>query len=143
MAKKDKDERFRKFGTVSFTGTTRVNDFIDHLEEGRISGTQCRSCNRTFFPPRADCCACRSCDMQWFPVEGAGKLVSYSTLAFGPKGFENDLPYTIALLDYGAFKVFGRIAPGIPESELSFGMELTVSANPLGEGRINYVFKKP
>ena len=29
---KKEDVRFGKFGTVSFTKTTRVNDFIDHLE---------------------------------------------------------------------------------------------------------------
>jgi uncharacterized OB-fold protein len=140
MAQKEKDERFRKFGTVSFTGTTRVNDFIDHLEQGRVSGTRCQSCSRVFFPPRADCCTCRSSKMEWFPVEGAGKLVSFSTLAFGPKGFEGDLPYTIALVDYGEFKIFGRIAPGIPEPDLSIGMNLRVAANSLNEGRLNYVF---
>jgi uncharacterized OB-fold protein len=48
--------------------------------------------------------------------KGPGKLITYSTLAFGPKGFEGDLPYTIALVDYGDFKVFGRIAGGIKEA---------------------------
>lgn len=142
MGKKDKDERFRKFGTVSFTGTTRVNDFIDHLEQGRVCGTRCETCDQSFFPPRAHCPACRTAAMAWFDVEGAGKLVSYSTLAFGPKGFEGDLPYTIALVDYGTYKIFGRIAGGIDESELSIGMDLAVKANPLADGRVNYVFHK-
>ncbi len=60
--------------------------------------------------------------MKWFDVQGTGKLLTYSTLAFGPKGFEGDLPYTIALLDFGDYKVFGRIADGIKESELSIGL---------------------
>ncbi len=142
MGKKEKDERFRKFGTVSFTGTTRVNDFIDHLEQGRVAGTKCRECKRVFFPPRADCWACRTSDMEWFSIEGAGSLVTYSTLGFGPKGFEEDLPYTIALVDFGEYKVFGRIAPGVPESELSVGMSLAARPHSLGEGRVNYVFDK-
>ncbi len=142
MGKKEKDERFRKFGTVSFTGTTRVNDFIDHLEQGKVSGTRCQSCQQAFFPPRADCCTCRSSEMAWFDVQGAGTLLTYSTLAFGPKGFEGDLPYTIALVDYGDYKVFGRIAGGIQESDLSIGMALTARANPLADGRVNYVFHK-
>ena len=38
MAKKEMDVRFHKFGTVSFTATTKVNDFIDYLErDGQIS----------------------------------------------------------------------------------------------------------
>ena len=142
MGKKEKDERFRKFGTVSFTGTTRVNDFIDHLEQGRVTGTRCTSCDKAFFPPRADCCACRSSEMEWFDVQGTGRLVTFSTLAFGPKGFEGDLPYTIALVDFGMYKVFGRIADGIAESELSIGMAVAAKANPLADGRVNYVFHK-
>jgi hypothetical protein len=80
--------------------------------------------------------------MTWFDVEGSGKLVSYSTLAFGPRGFEEDLPYTIALVDYGTYKLFGRMADGVSESDLSVGMPLKVKANPLGGGRFNYVFEK-
>ena len=34
--KKEVDDRFKKFGTVSFTATTKTNDFIDHLE-GRLA----------------------------------------------------------------------------------------------------------
>ena len=142
MGKKEKDERFRKFGTVSFTGTTRVNDFIDRLEDGRVSGTRCESCGKVFFPPRADCCHCRTSQMEWIDVRETGKLVTFSTLAFGPRGFEGDLPYTIALVDFGTCKIFGRLAGGIDASELSIGMALKAKANPLADGRINYVFDK-
>ena len=53
MAKKDKeiDVRFSKFGTVSFTSTTKVNDFMDRLEQGKVSGTKCKGCGKTYFPP--------------------------------------------------------------------------------------------
>ena len=76
--------------------------------------------------------------MEWFDVKGTGKLVTYSTLAFGPKGFEGDLPYTIALVDYGDYKVFGRIAGGIAESELSIGMAMAARANTMADGRVSY-----
>ena len=56
--KKEADVRFSKFGTVSFTALTKVNDFIDHLEDGKVMASQCNQCNATFFPPRADCCEC-------------------------------------------------------------------------------------
>ena len=55
MGSKDIDDRFKKFGTVSFTATTKVNDFIDFLEQGKVMGTLCRGCGLKFFPPRADC----------------------------------------------------------------------------------------
>jgi uncharacterized protein len=141
-AKKEEDVRFGKFGTVSFTKLTKVNDFIDHLQNGKVMATRCKSCNITFFPPRADCCRCLSSDMQWREVAGSGKLVSYSSLKFAPMGFDGDLPYSIALLDYGEYSVFGRIDSALDVDEIKIGMAMTTVANELPNGRINYVFKK-
>ena len=140
---KEVDDRFRRFGTVSFTGISKINDFIDHLHDGRITGTRCTDCGRAFFPPRADCCRCRTSHMQWFDVSGTGRLVTYSQLGFAPVGFQDDVPYCIALLDYGDFKVFGRIAAELPEEELTVGMEMITAVNTLPNGHLNYVFKKP
>ena len=39
--KKEVDERFKKFGTVSFTSIAKTNDFIDYLEGGKVEGTRC------------------------------------------------------------------------------------------------------
>ena len=140
--KKEVDERFKKFGTVSFTSLTKTNDFITNLENGKITGTKCKVCGQVFFPPRADCFNCLSSDMEWFPVTGKGKLVTFSKLQYAPVGFEGDLPYSIALLDYGAYKVFGRIAADVPEGDIAVGMEMKAEANPLPNGQINYVFHK-
>lgn len=139
---KEVDDRFKKFGTVSFTGITRVNDFIGHLEEGKVTGTRCRDCGLVFFPPRADCHRCLTDNMEWFEVNGKGRLVTYSRLEFAPVGFQDDVPYCIALLDYGDFKVFGRIDTGLDENELKVGMEMVTTANTLPNGQLNYVFRK-
>jgi len=140
--KKEADVRFKKFGTVSFTALTKTNDFINYLEEGRIMGTRCRVCGMVFFPPRADCYGCLSSDMEWFEVSGTGKLLTYSKLQFAPVGFEGDLPYSIAVLDYGRYKVFGRLAGDVPEGEIKVGMEMKATVNHLPNGQINYVFSK-
>ncbi len=136
------DDRFRRFGTVAFTGITRINDFITHLEAGRVAGTRCAACGMVFFPPRADCCACFSNRMSWFPVEGEGRLVTWSRLAFGPAGFQEEVPYTIALLDFGDFKVFGRIDRGLPEEELAVGLPMKVRVERLAGDRLSYAFVK-
>ncbi len=140
--KKEVDDRFKKFGTVSFTSLTKTNDFITNLEAGRITGTRCKDCGAIFFPPRADCCKCLSSNMEWFDVSGTGKLVTYSKLEYAPVGFGDDLPYSIALLDYGTYKVFGRLAKDLPEAEVKIGMELKTVANKLPNGQLNYVFTK-
>jgi len=39
--------------------------------------------------------------------------MTFSKLEYGPVGFEADLPYAIAVADYGAYKVFGRLSKSI------------------------------
>jgi uncharacterized OB-fold protein len=80
--------------------------------------------------------------MEWFEVSGKGKLITYSKLEYAPIGFQEDVPYCIALLDYGDFKVFGRIDPGIEDKDISMGMEMKTVANTLPNEQLNYVFQK-
>jgi len=139
---KEVDDRFKKFGTVSFTAITKTNDFIDYLEKGEVAGTRCKTCGMVFFPPRADCYQCLSNNMEWFEVSGTGKLVTFSKLEYAPIGFQEDVPYCIALLDYGDYKVFGRIDRELPEDEIKVGMMMKTTANTLPNGQLNYVFQR-
>ena len=140
--KKEVDDRFKQFGTVSFTAITKTNDFIDYLNDNKVMGTRCKDCGLFFFPPRADCHQCLASNMEWFEVSGKGQLVSYSKLQYAPVGFEDDVPYCIALLDYGDYKVFGRIAADLKDDEIQVGMEMQTVVNELPNGQINYVFVK-
>ena len=141
-AKREIDDRFKKFGTVSFTSITRVNEFVNRLEQGKVSGNRCKDCGLVFFPPRADCHQCLSSNMEWFDVSGSGKLITYSKLQYAPVGFDDDLPYIIALLDYGDYKVFGRIDSDMSEDELEVGIKMKTVVNELPNGQLNYVFQK-
>jgi uncharacterized OB-fold protein len=95
------------------------------------------------FPPTTDCAECLSSDVEWFEVTSTGKLVSFSKLMYGPVGFEEDLPYSVALLDYGDYKVFGRIDKSIPDDELSIGMAMKTKPITLPDGQLSYVIGKP
>ena len=139
--KKEVDDRFKKFGTVSFTGISKVNDFISHLESGQVMGTRCESCKENFFPPRADCHQCFGSDLQWFPIEGEGTLRTFTRLKFAPMGFDQDLPYCLAVVDYGEFKIFGRVSADTPAEKLTVGMAMTTRVNNLPNGQVNYVFE--
>jgi uncharacterized OB-fold protein len=144
MAKKKRevDDRFSKFGIVSFTSISKVNDFVDYLGQGKLMGTKCKKCGTIHFPPRADCAECLSSDIEWFEVSGTGKLVSFSKLMYGPVGFEEDLPYSIAVLDYGDYKVFGRISKDIPDEELKIGIDMKTEPITLPNDQLSYVFIK-
>jgi hypothetical protein len=45
-------------------------------------------------------------------------------------------------LDYGDYKVFGRIEKELPQEDLKIGMEMKTVANTLPNGQLNYVFQK-
>ena len=140
--KKEVDDRFKQFGTVSFTAITKTNDFIDYLKDNKVMGTRCKDCGMSFFPPRMDCHQCLASNVEWFEVSGTGKLVSFSQLQYAPIGFEEDVPYRIALLDYGDYKVFGRISGDLKEDEIQIGMPMQTVVNELANGQLNYVFIK-
>jgi uncharacterized OB-fold protein len=81
--------------------------------------------------------------MDWFEVSGSGKLITYSKLEYAPIGFQDDVPYCIALLDYGDYKVFGRIDRGLGQEDITVGMEMKTVASTLSNGQLSYVFQKP
>lgn len=143
MGKKEIDDRFKKFGTVSFTATSKVNDFMDYLEDGKVMASGCGKCGQTFFPPRADCPGCLSDSLDWVEVDSKGTLETFSEMKFGPVGFEDDLPYTIAVVDFGDFKMFGRLADDMDPDSMNIGMDLIVQPNRLQNGQLNYVFHRP
>ena len=135
---------FERFGTVSFASQTKVNAFVDRLDGGKVSGSQCQACGALYFPPRADCCACLASHMTWFDVEGTGRLLSFSTLSYAPTGFEKDLPYTIGLVRFkGDIQVFGRLSKTVAPEDITTGMEVVVSPVELPGNRITYEFRKP
>jgi uncharacterized OB-fold protein len=135
---------FERFGVVSFTSQTKAAPFVDYLDKGKVAATKCRGCGTHYFPPRTDCSNCLSSDMEWTEVTGKGKLVSYSKLIYAPTGFEADLPYTIALVEFpNHMKVFGRLSKEIKEEEISIGMDLTTHIVKLSNDRITYEFMRP
>lgn len=142
MAKEENDDRFSKFGTVSFAAVTHVNDFVDYLEKGRLMGTRCKQCGRLFFPPRADCFHSLTSDMEWFEVSGPGKLLTYSTLKYAPTGFADELPYTIAVVEFQGFKVFGRIDRSVAVEELEVGAAMKAVVVKTPNDRFSYAFKR-
>lgn len=135
---------FGGFGKISYISETKVADFVKYLEEGKIMATRCNRCRRLYFPPRADCPDDLSTDMTWEQLGGRCELVTYTTAHFAPTGFENDLPYTIALAQCEeGVKVYALLSKDIKENEIQIGMTLRLMPLKLPNGRITYELKKP
>ncbi|NIS63196.1 MAG: DNA-binding protein [Proteobacteria bacterium] len=134
---------FERFGTVSFTSKSKVDHFVDLLDQGMVSGTRCKECGKSFFPPRADCFNCFSAEMEWFEITGVGDLISYSTLTYAPTGFEQDLPYSIALVQFSNdLKLFGRLSREIKAEEIKIDMKLRITSIKLPNDRVSYEFRE-
>jgi len=133
---------FERFGVLSFASETLASDFVTYLDEGKVMATRCKKCGEVFFPPRMQCTSCFSTDVEWFDV-GEGKLVTYTIVQYGPLGFEDDTPYTLALVEFpSGVKVFGRLDKDIAEGDIKIGMALKPYSVKLPEDRISYEFKK-
>ena len=128
------------FGIISFTGETKAADFVTHLSQGRVTATKCRKCGARMFPPKMDCPDCLSSDVEWFDISGLGTLETFSVVTYGPSGFENDAPYTLAVADFDGLKMFGRMSKAIPAAELKVGMTVRAVPVTLPENRISYEF---
>jgi uncharacterized OB-fold protein len=80
-------------------------------ERYRLVGTKCENCGKAFFPRRSVCPKCRR---KGKPTElqfsGKGKVYSFTEVTAPPEGFEDQVPYILAVieLDEGA-RLTGQI----------------------------------
>lgn len=133
---------FENFGTVSFTTEAKTEEFINYLEQGKVMTTRCKQCGTSYFPPKMDCPSCLDSDVEWFEIAGTGKLVTYTTVHYGPSGFEDEAPYTLAIADFDGLRVFGRISKEVDENDITPGMDVKVVPAKSGEEKIAYEFRK-
>jgi uncharacterized OB-fold protein len=134
---------FEKFGVISFTKEAKSADFVTYLEQGKVMATKCRKCGAVHFPPKMDCPKCLTSAVDWVEVSGTGKLVTYSIVNYGPAGFENDAPYTLAVAEFAdGIHIFSRISKDVKEADIKVGMDVKVVPLKLPGDRIAYEFWK-
>jgi uncharacterized OB-fold protein len=81
--------------------------------------------------------------VEWFEVKGKGKLATYTIVNYGPSGFEDDAPYTLALGEFeGGLQILARLSKDIAPEDIKAGMALVVVPLKRPGGRISYEFKK-
>lgn len=134
---------FDNFGTVSFTTEAKTEEFINYLEQGKVMTTRCKNCGKTFFPPKVDCPGCIDSEVEWVEIESEGRLVTYTVVHYGPSGFEDEAPYTLAIGEFGnGLRIFGRMSKGIGEDEIKPGMAIKIVPVKLPDNKIAYEFQK-
>lgn len=65
-----------------------------------LIGTRCGKCNKVFFPPRYICPRCRRIGkLEPYKLNGRGKVVTYTVTHVAPNGFEDQVPYALAIIE--------------------------------------------
>lgn len=138
---------FKWFGKVNFSPFTKVTDFAQHLKDGYLMGTRCKQCGATSFPPRADCLACMSDEFEFFEMKGKARLHTYTRIDAAPTGFEDEVPYTVGVVDLEeGGRLLAWIGETVKEEEIEIGMELQVVPRifeEMEEIKVYYSLERP
>ena len=79
--------------------TPETQPFWDGCKRHELLLPLCLNCNRLHFYPRALCPHCWSTDLKWVPSSGKGKLYSYVINHRLAPGFEDEVPFVIAIVE--------------------------------------------
>ncbi len=138
---------FSWFGKVSFVPYTKVSDFAVHLKDGRLMGSACTRCGLLSFPPRADCPECLSGEFEFREYSGRGTIHTFTAIAAAPTGFEDVVPYTVAVVDLEeGGRLLGWIGDTIPAAEVRIGMPVQAVPRLFEEQpgiRVYYTIERP
>lgn len=69
------------------------------LKQNRLLGLRCRTCGGVTCPPMMVCQECASPDVEVVQLSGRGTIATFTVSFVAPEGRENELPYTILLVE--------------------------------------------
>ena len=73
------------------------------LNQHKVMGTRCLSCEAIYLPPRPLCPACHGEEMEWVEMRGQGRLQAYTSINIAPTtmieaGYGRDNPYCTGIV---------------------------------------------
>ena len=69
------------------------------LKKNILLGLKCRQCEKITCPPQMTCQECASLDLEITELAGTGIIQTYTTLYVAAENRENEVPYTIVLVE--------------------------------------------
>lgn len=118
----------------------KINEFFTGLEEGRVRGTRCKGCGRTYFPPQADCPHCMTGDVEWVDFSGEAVLETFTVIEVTPTSFTGEGNYVVAV---GLLKEGVRVLSWLnvqDRTRIKIGMKMILKATKKKEGYYSYEF---
>ena len=115
--------------------TPETQPFWDGCAAGELRIQRCTDCGRPYFYPRPVCPSCGSRAVEWFTASGRATLYSYVISHRPAPGFDNDLPYAIAVVELAEGPRMMTNIVGVPNTpeDLVLDMALRVTFEQRGE----------
>ncbi|GAH93414.1 unnamed protein product [marine sediment metagenome] len=111
-----------------------------------LVGARCGNCNKILFPPRYICPFCRRMGkLEPYKLKRQGKVISYTVIHVAAAGFEDQVPYVLAIIELeDGPRLTAQITDCNPD-EIKIGDEVEIIFRRMGEeskdGVIYYGFK--
>ena len=111
-----------------------------------LVGEVCPHCDGKIFPPRDVCPHCGGEAKTPFAFSGKGEVFSYTVMQDAPSGYENGLPYTVALVKLEEGPVVTAQLTDVGAEQVHIGMPVEMVTRKLrtddgNKGIILYGYK--
>jgi uncharacterized OB-fold protein len=115
--------------------TPETAEYWAAAARGELRLPYCSSCQRYVFYPREACPTCWSTGLTWTTLSGRGRLYSYLISHLAAPGFENEVPYAIAIVELDEGPRLMSSIVGVPQTPeaLVLDMPLAVEFEPRGD----------
>lgn len=101
--------------------------FWNGVDQHTLLLQHCYSCSAVVFYPRLACPACGGMTLEWFEASGSGIVYSFTVVHRAAPGFEDAVPYAVALVDLAeGARMMTRIIDASP-ADLRVGAAVEVS----------------
>jgi uncharacterized OB-fold protein len=74
-------------------------EYNEALKNNKLLGLKCQDCGSITIPPKMVCRKCTSPNMEVVELKGTGKIQTFTTVNVASEGRENEIPYTIVLVE--------------------------------------------
>lgn len=111
-----------------------------------LVGARCGNCNKILFPPRYICPFCRRMGkLEPYKLKRQGKVISYTVIHVAAEGFEDQVPYVLAIIELEDGPRLTAQVTDCNSDEIKIGDEVEIVFRRMGEeskdGVIYYGFK--
>lgn len=98
------------------TPTPETAEYWRAAARGELRLPFCAACDGYVFYPRAACPTCWSEELTWTTLSGRGRLHSYLISHIAAPGFEEDVPYAIAIVELDEGPRLMSSIRGVPQT---------------------------